>query len=117
MSPLFVKLKYVFNFQVRPVSLCFGKAFQKPSGAMTNSKIHPDQTDGTVSYSKAVQNVVFEVGLEVKEEDGKVNYVSKNPLLKSTIIEKRLFFGNIASSSSGFRLKVKHLGREKFVLT
>lgn len=63
----------ILIFQVRPVSLCFGKAFQKPSGVMTNSRIHPDQMDGTVSYSKSVQNVVFEVALEVKEDDGKVN--------------------------------------------
>lgn len=72
------------------MSLCFGKAFQKPSGAMTNSKIHPDQTDGVVSFSKSVQNVVFEVGLEVKEDDGKVNHM----ILRTTTEECKMGKGN-----------------------
>ncbi|KAL6963231.1 Rab GTPase-activating protein 1, partial [Sarracenia purpurea var. burkii] len=59
---------------VGQVSLCFGKAFQRPSNSLLTSSANSEELDGNMVNVKSVQTCVFEVGLEVKEDDGKGNF-------------------------------------------
>ncbi|XP_065226884.1 rab GTPase-activating protein 1-like isoform X1 [Planococcus citri] len=59
---------------VGQVSLCFGKAFQRPSNSLVASSVNSEELDGNMVNAKSVQTCVFEVGLEVKEDDGKGNF-------------------------------------------
>lgn len=63
------------SLKVGQVSLCFSKAFRKPSSNMTNSTVSLDQMDSDMVNSKSVRTFVFEAGMEVKEDDGRVGVV------------------------------------------
>lgn len=59
---------------VVPVSLCFSKALQKLSNTMNSTVTAMKQANGDTVNCKSIQKFEFEVGLEVKEDDGKGNF-------------------------------------------
>lgn len=70
---MYCSLRSYSASQVGQVSLCFGKAFQRPSNSLLTSSANSEELDGNMVNVKSVQTCVFEVGLEVKEDDGKVS--------------------------------------------
>lgn len=83
---------------VRQVTLCFGRASQRPVNSMNSSTQSVDQSDASdvISMKMNTQLVILEVGFEIKENDGKSNYSSvprdKNVFKLRTNIEKQICF-------------------------
>jgi hypothetical protein len=61
------------GLQVGQVSACFAKAFQRVPKSMITSVTSADLGPPVPSDKEHVEVYIFEVSMEIKEEDGRVN--------------------------------------------